>query len=136
MPLLGETGCRLSEIVGLSLEDIDLENELILIRPNPARRLKTKNSQGTLPLVGYAKLAMEEALRYSDGEYLFPRHIKDGKSEEWRRHFNKIKKELKVCIKGTHRSMFEPKKFHENNAVRFAFFPAAGVGFRLVLPSR
>ena len=77
MPLLGETGCRLSEIVGLSLEDIDLENELILIRPNPARRLKTKNSQGTLPLVGYAKLAMEEALRYSDGEYLFPRHIKD-----------------------------------------------------------
>ena len=58
------------------------------------------------------------------------------KRKEWVRHFNNIKKELKVCIKGTHRSMFEPKKFHENNAVRFAFFPAAGVGFRLVLPSR
>ena len=78
MPLLGETGCRLAEIVGLRLEDIDLENELIHIRPNPARRLKTKNSQRTLPLVGYAKLAMEEALRYSDGEYLCPRYIKNG----------------------------------------------------------
>jgi len=79
MPLLGETGCRLAEIVGLRLEDIDLENNLVHIRPNPARRLKTKNSKRTLPLVGYAKLAMEEALRYSDGEYLFPRYIKNGK---------------------------------------------------------
>ncbi len=78
MPLLGETGCRLAEIVGLRLEDRDLENELIHIRPNPARRLKTKNSKRTLPLVGYAQLAMEEALRYSDGEYLFPRYIKNG----------------------------------------------------------
>lgn len=45
MPLLGETGCRLAEIVGLRLEDIDLENDLIHIRPNAARRLKTPNSQ-------------------------------------------------------------------------------------------
>jgi len=55
MPLLGETGCRLAEIVGLKLEDIDLENDLIHIRPNSARRLKTRSSQRTLPLVGYAQ---------------------------------------------------------------------------------
>ena len=79
MPLLGETGCRLAEIVGLKLDDIDLENDQIHIRPNSARRLKTKSSYRTLPLVGYAKLAMEEALKYSDGEYLFPRYIKNGK---------------------------------------------------------
>ena len=79
MPFLGETGCRLAEIVGLRLEEIDLENDLVHIRPNPARRLKTRNSQRTLPLLGYAKLAMEEALKYSDDEYLFPRYIKDGK---------------------------------------------------------
>ena len=47
MPLLGETGCRLAEIVGLKLEDIDLENDLIHIRPNSARRLKTRSSQRT-----------------------------------------------------------------------------------------
>jgi len=78
MPLLGETGCRLAEIVGLRLEDIDLENDLIHIRPNSARRLKTRNSQRTLPLVGYAKLAIEEALKHSDDQYLFPRYIKNG----------------------------------------------------------
>ena len=51
MPLLGETGCRLAEIVGLELNDIDMENELIHIRPNSIRRLKTRNSERTLPLV-------------------------------------------------------------------------------------
>ena len=78
MPLLGETGCRLAEIVGLKLEDIDLVNDLIHIRPNSARRLKTKSSQRTLPLVGYAKLAMEQALKQADDTYLFPRYIRDG----------------------------------------------------------
>ena len=78
MPLLGETGCRLAEIIGLRLDDIDLENDLIHIRPNSARRLKTRNSQRTLPLVGYAKLAMEKALTHSDDQYLFPRYIKNG----------------------------------------------------------
>ena len=79
MPLLGETGCRLAEIVGLRVEDINLENDLIHIRPNSARRLKTRNSERTLPLVGYARLAMELALDQSDGEWLFPRYIRDGK---------------------------------------------------------
>ena len=79
MPLLGETGCRLAEIVGLRLEDIDLENDLIHIRPNQARRLKTRSSQRILPLVGYGRLAMQSAIKWSDGEYLFPGYIKDGK---------------------------------------------------------
>jgi integrase len=54
MPLLGETGCRLAEVVGLRVADVDLENDLIHIRPNSARRLKTKSSERTLPLVDYA----------------------------------------------------------------------------------
>jgi integrase len=75
MPLLGETGCRLAEIVGLRLEDIDLENDLIHIRPNSARRLKNKTSERVLPLVGYAKQAIEQALTETDNEWLFPRYI-------------------------------------------------------------
>ncbi|MEW9920087.1 tyrosine-type recombinase/integrase [Marimonas sp. MJW-29] len=78
MPLLGETGCRLAEIVGLRIEDIDLQEDLIHIRPNSARRLKTPNSTRTLPLVGYAKLAMERTIERSDREWLFPRYIKEG----------------------------------------------------------
>ena len=79
MSLLGETGFRLAEIVGLKLEDIDLENDLIHIRPNSARRLKTKSIQRTLPLVGYAKQAMEQALKQADETNLFPRYIRNGK---------------------------------------------------------
>ena len=78
MPLLGETGCRLAEIVGLKLRDIDMENELIHIRPNSIRRLKTRNSERTLPLVGYAKVTMELALAQADERYLYPRYVKDG----------------------------------------------------------
>ena len=78
MPLLGETGCRLAEIVGLELEDIDMENELIHIRPNAIRRLKTRNSERTLPLLGYANKAMKLALKQADEKYLYPRYLKDG----------------------------------------------------------
>ena len=78
MPLLGETGCRLAEIVGLKPEDIDLENDLIHIRPNSARRLKNKTSERVVPLVGYAMLAMKEALIQANEEWLFPQYIKAG----------------------------------------------------------
>jgi len=79
LPLLGETGCRLAEIVGLRHDDIDMERSLIHVRPNNARRLKTKNSERLIPQVGYGKLAMEAAIRRSDGEWLFPQYIKDEK---------------------------------------------------------
>ena len=78
MPLLGETGCRLAEIVGLELQDIDMENELIHIRPNSIRRLKTRNIERVLPLVGYAKEAMLLALPKADDYCLYPRYLKDG----------------------------------------------------------
>jgi len=79
MPLLGETGCRLSEVVGLRVEDIDMDNGLIHIRPNAARRLKTRGSERTLPLVGYARLAMLQALSQANEEWLYPRYMKTGK---------------------------------------------------------
>ena len=78
MPLLGEIGCRLAEIFGLRLDDIDLENELIHIRPNSARRLKNKTSERVVPLVGYAKLATEQALIKADDQWLFSQYIKAG----------------------------------------------------------
>jgi integrase len=78
MPLLGETGCRLAEIVGLELNDIDMTDEVIHIRPNSIRRLKTANSTRTLPLVGYAKEAMLLALQHADDHCLYPRYLKDG----------------------------------------------------------
>ncbi len=64
MPILSETGYRLAEIAGLRLEHIDLENELTHIPPRQARRLKTRSSQRTLSLVGYARAAIEQALKH------------------------------------------------------------------------
>ena len=78
MPLLGETGCRLAEIVGLELDDIDMTEGVIHIRPNSIRRLKTSNSIRTLPLVGYAKAAMLLALQHADDHCLYPIYLKDG----------------------------------------------------------
>ena len=78
MPLLGETGCRLAEIVGLELDDIDVAEAVIHVRPNSIRRLKTANSIRTLPLVGFAKEAMVLALQNADNHCLYPRYLKDG----------------------------------------------------------
>ena len=78
MPLLGETGCRLAEIVGLELGDIDVAEAVIHVRPNSIRRLKTANSIRTLPLVGFAKEAMVLALQNADNHCLYPRYLKDG----------------------------------------------------------
>ena len=69
----------LAEIVGLELQDIDMEQELINIRPNSIRRLKTKNSERTLPLVGFAKTAMKQALTDSNERYLLSRYVRAGK---------------------------------------------------------
>ena len=79
MPLLGETGCRLSEVVGLRVEDIDIDNGLIHIRPNAARRLKTRGSERTLPLIGYARLAVHQMLSQANEEWLYPRYMKTSK---------------------------------------------------------
>lgn len=75
-PILGETGCRLGEIVGLRLEDVDLKLGAIYIRPHRHRRLKTAGSERDLPLLGFAERAMTEALRGSDGIYVFPRYYR------------------------------------------------------------
>ena len=78
MPILGETGCRLAEIVGLRLEDVDLENEVLHIRPNDKRRLKTIGSERSLPLVGHALEAIRLVMGKSfEEEWVFPQYIKD-----------------------------------------------------------
>ena len=76
-PILGETGCRLAEVVGLKVEDVDLIERVLHIRPNEKRRLKTAGSERSLPLTPTTALALEKALAWSDDEWLFPRYIKE-----------------------------------------------------------
>ena len=46
------TWSELAEIIKLSIENIDLENSIVNIRPNYARRVKTGGSERILPLAG------------------------------------------------------------------------------------
>mgnify|MGYP001024989106 FL=1 len=76
-PILGETGCRLAEVVGLRVDDVDLDEQVLHIRPNDKRRLKTTGSDRSLPLTQTAYLAFTKAMEYSNEEWMFPRYIKD-----------------------------------------------------------
>lgn len=74
--LISDTGMRLSEAVGLVREDIVLEGELphVTVRAHPWRRLKTKGSERTIPLVGTSLWAATRALAATDGSFAFPRY--------------------------------------------------------------
>jgi len=60
---LTDTGARLSEITGLEVQDVDLQERSITIRPNSIRTLKTKGSQRTLPLSQSALEVLQEHRR-------------------------------------------------------------------------
>ena len=77
-PMLVETGFRLAEVVGLRVEDVDLDAQVLHIRPNYKRRLKTTGSERSLPITNTAYLALTKAMAYSNGEWMLPRYIKDG----------------------------------------------------------
>lgn len=82
VPLLGETGARLAEIVGLRRSDVCLASGTIHITPHAGRRLKTRGSEREVPLVGYAEEALTELLWRSDrrsGDLLFQRYERDGR---------------------------------------------------------
>lgn len=83
--LQADTGARLSEIVGLRLEDVVMDHPVphIFIRPHPklGRTLKNTNSERAVPLVGMSLWGAQRALEASQGRstgWLFPRYAKDG----------------------------------------------------------
>ena len=75
--LISDTGMRLSEAAGLAKEDVVLDADIphVIIRPHPWRRLKTKGSERTLPLVGCSLWAAKRAVETSQqSPHLFPRY--------------------------------------------------------------
>lgn len=78
VPVIGETGCRIAEIIGLRKVDVASDCSSIRIAAHPARRLKTSGSERTLPLVGYAQSAMQKLMAANENDYLFPTYLRDG----------------------------------------------------------
>ena len=75
--IMMDTGMRVSEVVGLASKDIklDCETPYIELHKNPFRRLKTKNSERLIPLVGLALEAVK-LLNLGDS-WAFERYLSD-----------------------------------------------------------
>ena len=81
MPILGETGCRLGEIVGLRQEDVCLASNTLNIKPNQKRRLKTASSARVIPLVGYTHEALDIVMQRSNGDFVFEKYNTEKESK-------------------------------------------------------
>lgn len=70
LAIISDTGLRLAEAAGLKADDVvlDTEHPYLMVRPNNSRRLKTKQSERRVPLVGAAlwgaKRALEETTNH------------------------------------------------------------------------
>lgn len=84
--LLFNTGARIAEVGGLKISDINLEGDTpsIKIQESSSRRLKTKDSNRTIPLIGIsleiAKVIIANAKE--DQEFAFERYNKDSAYSE------------------------------------------------------
>ena len=81
--LMLDTGLRINECCGLRRLDVAMGDQpCLIVHKNSFRRLKTKNSQRIIPLVGSALSSIREALELEDAkkkEWLFPRYVDDVK---------------------------------------------------------
>jgi len=76
--LISDTGLRLSEAIGLRREDVSLNTDIphVIIRTNPKRRLKTKQSERIVPLVGASLWGAKRVIDNGGSDYLFERYNK------------------------------------------------------------
>jgi integrase len=80
--LLIETGARAGEVIGLRSSDLKLSapvpNVQFRWHEKLGRRLKNKNSERDVPLVGVSLWAARRAIEASPDGWLFPRYASDG----------------------------------------------------------
>ena len=77
--LISDTGMRLAEAVGLRRSDFQIMDGIpvVVIKPYSWRRLKTKNSERIVPLVGYSLWAKDQILQSGNqSEFAFPSYNK------------------------------------------------------------
>ena len=68
---LADIEARLSEILGLEVRDVDLQERSITVRPDGIRGLKTKGSHRTIPLNRRAAEALQERRQSTE---IFPKY--------------------------------------------------------------
>lgn len=110
--LIEGTGCRIAEITGLRVDDVDATSDLPCIRveANEFRRLKTESSRRLVPLVGDALEAAREALKGAgEGEMLFPEYGRlrgsDAASGMLMKHVRKVTQDPKHVVHSLRHNM-------------------------------
>lgn len=78
--VLRYTGCRLAEVAGLELQDIDLEQGIITIEPKPDRPLKTRESHRQIPIHSKLRPTLEELLKGDPRPW---RHLYNPNTKRW-----------------------------------------------------
>lgn len=79
--LLSDSGMRLSEGLGLLLDDIKLDEEIphVIIKNHSHRRLKTEASERIIPLVGFSLYAANYLLKNRcESPFCFPKYNSNG----------------------------------------------------------
>jgi len=76
LALISDTGMRLSEAVGLFVDDlvVDVEHPYINLTGHPHRHLKTDSSERVIPLVGVALWAAQRIKRVTSSPFCFERY--------------------------------------------------------------
>ena len=76
--IVSDTGMRLAEATGLLVEDLKVHDTIphVCIRQYSWRRLKTKDSERLIPLVGKALWAAKRIVETHDSKFAFPRFNK------------------------------------------------------------
>lgn len=74
--LISDTGMRLSEAIGLCVDDfvLDTGTPHLVVEPKQWRRLKTPSSQRLIPLVGESLWAAHQAVSNSTSDYVFSKY--------------------------------------------------------------
>lgn len=110
--ILEGTGCRLSEVTGLRVEDVDILGELPNVRVtwHENRRIKTNASRRFVPLVGDALEAASEALKlHSSGNLLFPSYGRtrggDAASAALMKHVRAVTTDPKLVVHSLRHNM-------------------------------
>lgn len=103
--LLEGTGCRGAEVIGLRREDVVLDGLYphLNVAWHENRRVKTKASIRSVPLVGDAVVAAREALTLSEGQpLLFPKYAYEGgpdaASQALMKHLRTITKDKRHVV--------------------------------------
>jgi len=75
--LLRETGLRVSELAGIQVGDVSLQDRSLHVQPNDIRGLKTKGSQRVIPLSDASLAALQQHRQGKDDrDPVFPRYAR------------------------------------------------------------